>query len=168
MKRGLFKSTFMELNIPKPASNDFCEAVGIGPERQQELSKALDAMVARLNAGPLKLVQMHVTFAEIASFCNGPEELVYCTILHCGWHHRRGKILAPGPINYGSIGMGIEILYDRLRNDFSYQDIIKKLHHSNEEAVIKQGAREGVQRLLDIGEVDMAKEVMNRLTGYAF
>lgn len=51
----------MELNIPNPDSKDFCAAVGIAPERQQELSKALDAMVARLNSGPMKLVQSSMT-----------------------------------------------------------------------------------------------------------
>lgn len=158
----------MELNILKPDSKDFCEAVGISPERRQVLSKALDAMVQRLNSGAPKLVQMHHTFGEIASFCNGPEELIYCTVLHCGWHHRRGRILAPGPINYSNITIGIESLFDRLRKDFTAQKIIKKLQATNEEEVIKEGAREGVQRLLDIGEVNLAKDIINRLTGYAF
>lgn len=162
----------MELNIPNPDSKDFCQAVGIRPARQQELSKALDAMVQRLNSEPMRLVPMHETFAEIASYCTGPEELVYCTVLHCAWHHRRGRILAPGPLNFGIIGLGIEQLYDRLRKDLysnkSSRHIMAKLVTTEEDEVIKEGAREGVQRLLDIGEVDLAKDIMNKLTGYAF
>lgn len=158
----------MELNILKPDSSDYCEAVGIRPERQQELSKALDAMVQRLNSGPMKLVPLHETFAEIASFCNGNEELIYCTVLYCAWHHRRGRILAPGPIDYKKDGLGIEMLYDRLRKDFSCQKIIQKLQPTNQEEVIKEGAREGVMYLLKIREGDLAKDIINRLTGYAF
>jgi hypothetical protein len=158
----------MELNIPNPASKDFCEAVGISPDRQQELSKALDAMVARLNSGPMKLIQMHHTFAEIASFCNAPEELVYCTVLHCAWHHRRGRILAPGPIDYDKIAGGIGILNDRLGKEGNCVHIVDKISTSMHSELCKQGAREGVQHLLDIGEEGLAQDIINRLTGYAF
>ncbi len=68
----------MELNIPNPDSNDYCEAVDIRPERQQELSKALDTMVRKADSGPLRIEKMHNVFQEIASFCTGPEELIYC------------------------------------------------------------------------------------------
>lgn len=160
----------MELNMTNPESLDFCEAVGILPERQKELSKSLDEMVWRLDSGPVKLYQVHHIFAEIASFCKSPEELIYCTVLHCGWHARRGRILAPGPINYGIIGLGIEMLFDRLRTDLDIKSrtILKMLQPSNEEEMIKAGARRGVQRLLDLKEFDLARDIMDKLTGFAF
>lgn len=160
----------MELNIINPDSNDFCEALGIGPDRQKELSGSLDDMVRRLNTGPVQLVKMHQVFAHIASFCNNEEELLYCTVLHCGWHARKGKILAPGPLDYGVIGQGITMLTARLYRNANEKDlnILKKLLPSKEERVIKEGAREGVQRLLDLKEVELAKNIMDKLTGFAF
>lgn len=162
----------MELKILIPDSKDYCEAVGISPARQQELSKALDDMVRRLNAGPIRLVPTAETWAEIASHCTNAAELVYCTVLHCGWHHRQGRVLAPGPLNYGVIGLGIEQLYDRLRKDIynynSSRNIMAKLVAAEEDDVLKEGAREGVQRLLDLGEAELARDIMNKLTGFAF
>lgn len=162
----------MELNIPNPESNDYCEAVGISPERQQVLSKSLDAMVEKAESGLLRIEKMHNVFAEIASFCNGPEELIYCTVLHCGWQARRGRILAPGPLNYEVISLGIELLYARLWKDIlsnkSTRKILAKLAASEEEEVIKEGAREGVQRLLNLGEGVLARDIINKLTGFAF
>lgn len=160
----------MELNIVNPDSNDYCEAVGISPERQQELSKALDEMVRKGDSGPLRIEKMHNMFAEITSYCQNNAELIYCTVLHCGWQARRGRILAPGPLNYGTISLGIEQLYDRLRRDLSGNSfrILVKLRSSNKEEVLKEGAREGVQRLLDWGEGELARDIINKLTGFAF
>jgi len=75
----------MELKILLQDSNDYCAAVGIGPDRQQELSGLLDEMIKRENNVPLHLVKMHDFFAEIAAFCNNEAELIYCTVLHCGF-----------------------------------------------------------------------------------
>ncbi len=160
----------MELTIIHPDSNDYCEATGITPERQQELSGLLDAMVRRLHTGPVYLGKMHDTWAEIASYCTNPAELIYCTTLHCGWHARRGKILAPGPLNYGVIALGIEQLWDRLRKEFSPDSlqIRRKLVATADEALLKEGARAGVQWLLDRNEVILAQDIMNKLTGFAF
>lgn len=160
----------MELKIINPVSNDFCEAVGISPERQKELSLSLDAMVRREDSKPPHLVKMHDIFAEILSFCKNSAESTYCTILHCAWHARRGRILAPGPLNMDVIRLGIEQLYDRLRKDLNRdsQRIGQKLGTMNRDEVIKEGAREGVQRLLELKEIDLAKDIMNKLTGFAF
>jgi hypothetical protein len=164
----------MELTILKPDSNDFCEAVGISPERQQVLSKRLDIMVREADSGPWRIEKMHNIWQQIASFCDRPEELIYCTILHCGWQAREGRILAPGPLNREVIRLGIEQLYDRLRKELYYQDkrnvreIMVKLVISEDEEVVKEGAREGVQRLLDLGEGELARDIINNLTGFAF
>lgn len=160
----------MELKIVNPDSNDFCEAVGISPERQKKLSKALDEMVHRLDNQPVHLVKMHDIFAEILSFCNNNAESTYCTILHCGWHARRGRVLAPGPLNPERIKLAIGDLWDRLRKDQTRdsQEIMKKLTSTNRDEIIKQGAREGVERLLELKEIDLAKDIMNKLTGFAF
>lgn len=160
----------MELNIPNPDCNDFCEAVGISPERQKELSESLDEMVRQLNSGPVKLVKMHDVFAQIASYCKTPEELVYCTVLHCGWHARKGKVLAPGPLNYGVIGLAIQMLYDRMRKEFTKEsrEIMGLLVATKEENDIKDGCRKGIQYLLDLKEFELAKDIINKLTGFAF
>lgn len=163
----------MELNILHPNSNDFCEAVGISQERQQELSKRLDAMVREAESGQLRIVKMHEVFAEITSYCQDNAELIYCTVLHCGWQARRGRILAPGPLNQDVIQLAIEQLYDRLRRDLSPEAhiIMRKFVrgiNGSEEEVIKEGAREGVQRLLDLGEGELARDIINKLTGFAF
>jgi hypothetical protein len=162
----------MELYIPNPDSNDYCEAVDIPFERQQELSAALDEMVRKANSGPLRMVKMHDIFKGIASFCSRPEELIYCTVLHCGWQARMGRILAPGPLNYAKINLGIAELYDRLRKDLhsnpSTRGIMEKLIFRPEEEVRKEGAREGVHRLLDYGEAELARDIINKLTGWAF
>lgn len=163
----------MELNILKPDSNDYCEAVGITPQRQQELSKALDAMVRRLDSQPIQIVKMHDVFAEILSYCKNEAEAVYCTVLHCGLNARRGRILAPGPLNMDVIRLGLEMLYDRLRKEF-HTEFAAKARESmgmlimNNEEEVKEGARKGVQFLLDRNDIVLAKDIMNKLTGFAF
>jgi hypothetical protein len=83
----------MELNMPNPDALDFPEAFGITPERQNELSKFLDAMVKSWKLDTVLRVQ-HI-IADIAFFCEGPEEFAYCVVLHMGWWQRRGHALAP-------------------------------------------------------------------------
>src|SRR5882762_6713673 len=155
----------MELNILNPESNDYCEAVGITPERQKELSQSLDEMVRKMNTGPVRIGKMHDVFVEIASYCNNLGEAFYCAVLHCGWHARRGRILAPGPLNYATIGLGIELLWDRLGKDITVQSrkIMAKLLSGEEESVIKEGCREGVQRLLDWKEFELAQNIIVKL-----
>lgn len=160
----------MQLNIVKPESNNYCEAVGISPERQHELSRQLDEMVRLSKNGPPRLVKMHDIWAEIMSFCDNDEELIYCTVLHCGWQARHGRILAPGPLNYAVIALGIEMLYDRLRKDLTNnsQKLLDRLRGGNPEETIKEAAREGVQRLRYLGEETLACEIIDKLTGFAF
>lgn len=83
----------MELRMTDPDHPEFPLAFGISPERQDELSKHLDAMVKGWVKGDLIRVQ-HIV-CDIAFFCDGPEELAYCVILHMGWWQRRGHELAP-------------------------------------------------------------------------
>lgn len=83
----------MELNMPNPDAKEFPDAFGITPERQQELSKHLNDMVERWIPG--SLLRVHHIISNIAFFCDGPEELAYCLILHMGWWQRRGHELAP-------------------------------------------------------------------------
>lgn len=83
----------MELNMPNPDAKDFPEAFGITPERQEKLSKDLDAMVKSWTPGNVLRVQ-HIV-SDIAFFCDGPEEFAYCVVLHMGWWQRRGHELAP-------------------------------------------------------------------------
>lgn len=161
----------MELIIVNPDANNFCEGLGISPERQQELSKALDAMVRRLDSGPAQLYKLHNVFAEILSFCHNEAESVYCTILHCGLNARRGRILAPGPLNKERVQLGFEQLYDRLRRDHTRESqvILRKIMLSNlEDPSAKDIAREGVQRLLDLKDLPMANDIIDKMTGFAF
>jgi hypothetical protein len=84
----------MELNMPFPDAKEFPDAFGISPERQQQLSRHLDAMVQGYGQDPI-LIRVHHIMADIAAFCHNQEELLYCVILHMGWHQRRGHQLAP-------------------------------------------------------------------------
>lgn len=84
----------MELHMPNPEAKEFPDAFGITPERCTELSHCLDAMVKSYGQ-ELQWVRVHHIIADIAAFCDGPEELTYCVILHMGWHQRRGHQLAP-------------------------------------------------------------------------
>jgi hypothetical protein len=83
----------MELNIPNPDNPDFPLAFGITPERQQELSNHLNAMVD--SWVPNNIIRVQDIVCDIAFFCRGPEEFAYCIILHMGWWQRRGHQLAP-------------------------------------------------------------------------
>lgn len=161
----------MELNIIKPDSKDYCEAVGIGPERQKELSGSLDAMVRRLDGGKLAIYKMHDLFAEITSFCENTAEVIYCTVLHCGLQARRGRILAPGSLNMDVIKLGIEQLYDRLRAERTSESRLimgKILVTPIDDPLMKDALRKGVQRLIDLGDGVLANDIINKLTGYAF
>jgi len=66
--------------------------------------------------------------------------------------------------------LGIEQLYDRLRRDMTNkgQRIIAKLHTTADEEMLKEGAREGVERLLELNEGGLAHRIVNLLTGFAF
>jgi len=163
----------MEFKIVNPDTTDYCEGVGISPERQQELSRRLDEMVHREDNQPLHFVKMANIYAEIASFCNNEPELVYCTVLHCGWHQRRGRTLAPGPVNDDIIKLWVEMLFEQVRK-YRYGSyfarvemiLLKITEVSIDER--KEGVREGVKFLLEIGEETKAKAIINYLTGWAF
>ncbi len=43
-----------------------------------------------------------------------------------------------------------------------------KLLFTEKDESIKEGAREGVQRLLDLGEGELAHDIIIKLTGFAF
>jgi len=84
----------MELILTNPDSKNFPDAYGISPERQQELSRHLDDMVRKWGSDPIIVTTARIAY-QIGLFCQGPEELAYCLILHMGWHQRRGLQLAP-------------------------------------------------------------------------
>jgi len=163
----------MEFKIVNPDTTDYCEGVGISPERQRELSRHLDEMVRREDSQPFHFVKMTNIFAEIAAFCNNEPELVYCTVLHCGWQHRQGRILAPGPVRDDVIRLGIEALFDQVRKfryGNNYERVERILYKITELSIDerKEGVREGVKFLLEIGEETKAKAIINYLTGWAF
>jgi hypothetical protein len=86
----------MEYKIVKGNTIDFCEAIGLNPTRQRELSAKLDAMVKSWSpsTGTVSVKVVDI-MEEIASYCKNIEEFSYCVMLHMGWHQRRGMLLTP-------------------------------------------------------------------------
>jgi len=71
------------------------------------------------------------------------------------------------------IRLGLEMLYDRLRKElyteFRSQAIqIMALLVRDIEEELKDGARKGVQFLIDRNDVVLANDIMNKLAGFAF
>jgi len=79
----------MTLKIVNPQGKTFNEQVGISEERAAQLSKKLDEMVASFGTEPVAVRSCDV-FDIVTGFCNTLEEVIYCTVLHCGWHAARG------------------------------------------------------------------------------
>jgi hypothetical protein len=78
----------MRLNVVKPDSNDFCEAIGITEERRDELVHEMDLIGEKL-AG--QVVRTHEIFAELTAICNNLEEVEYCIIVHMKSMHSEGQ-----------------------------------------------------------------------------
>ena len=99
--------------MPNPDSQFFPEAFGITKERQQAISLALDEQLKSYGTGP-GFVPMHHFMAAAAKSCQSGEELMYATILHCGYLQKKGILLTPGskkdPYYYGERAMYLHLL----------------------------------------------------------
>lgn len=80
-----------KLKIVDETSSSFDQAVGLLSERSKELSRKMDELVKSYGQGPVRTCNV---FNDIASFCESLEEMIYCTVVHCAWHAKRGFILA--------------------------------------------------------------------------
>lgn len=78
----------MEFKIINETAALFGDSI-LTTERQNQLSKKLDEMVGNLTGA----VRVCNIFQEMASYCNTPEELSYCIVLHLNWHYKRGQTL---------------------------------------------------------------------------
>jgi len=83
----------MELNIPNPDARFMAEAFGIDPEREAELECRLEELWMRNREVPVA-TRWHHLVADIAFFCNGPEELSWCLIVECAWLQKMGRRIA--------------------------------------------------------------------------
>lgn len=80
----------MELKIVNQTAPSFNEAIGITEERRMQLVENLDQMTNRFRGQTVRTCDV---FAEIATMCNNPEELVFCTMIHTTWWARKGFYL---------------------------------------------------------------------------
>lgn len=79
-----------KLIIPNPTAADLGTALGLSQERQNELSECLNQMVRKFGSSNVRTCNV---LDEIAGYCNSWEETIWATVLHIGWHARRGTIL---------------------------------------------------------------------------
>jgi len=80
----------MELKIPYPDERYLSDAIGITPERLEELDRAHEDLWK--SYGPNgALARWHHVLADIAGLCNTIEEFGYVMVIHCGWLQRLGR-----------------------------------------------------------------------------
>lgn len=71
----------MELKIANPYRPNLSDQLGISPQRVREFEVKLNALIhvwVRAEA----CISKSLVFQEIASFCNTPEELIFCIHEH--------------------------------------------------------------------------------------
>lgn len=79
--------------FPNPTAMNLGEALGIPMNRQNELSKHLDDMIARFSSKPT-MVYVSEIVGIMESFCTTPEEFLYSYTNHLTWHAKRGSLMA--------------------------------------------------------------------------
>lgn len=80
------------LNIPNPEALDLGEALGIPAERLEQISNALDGMVAKAKTGEIRLVRTVDVLKHMEGLCNTNEEFVWAFVNHILWLARTGRL----------------------------------------------------------------------------
>lgn len=71
-------------------------------------------------------------------------------------------------MNMDNIGSAMTIIFDELVNDKKSKALIKKIDEAKNDATLKEGMREGVKRLRELGKNALADDIEKKAKGFAF
>lgn len=79
----------VKCQFPKPTSGDLGDAMGIAPERMDEISDGLDVMVKKAKG----IVYMSDMVSFIEDLCDTQEELIWAFTNHIQWLAATGRLV---------------------------------------------------------------------------
>lgn len=71
-------------------------------------------------------------------------------------------------MNMDTIGSAMMMIYDELKKDKQSKALIKKIDKATSDNQIKEGIREGVKRIRELGKIALAEEIEAKTKGFAF
>ena len=71
-------------------------------------------------------------------------------------------------MNFENIGSAVMMIYDELKNDKASKKLIKKIDAAKSDDQIKEGLREGVKRIRELGKTTLADDIEAKTKGFAF
>ena len=83
----------MDFNIPHPEERYLSDAIGITPERLEELDRAHEELWKSYGPDGC-LARWHHVLADIANLCHSVEEFGYCMVIHCATLQHLGRKIA--------------------------------------------------------------------------
>ena len=71
-------------------------------------------------------------------------------------------------MNMDAIGSAVLMIYDELKDDKKSKKLIKKIDEAEGDATLKEGIREGVERLRELKKNAIADAIVEKTIGFAF
>lgn len=67
-----------------------------------------------------------------------------------------------------NIGAAMMMIFDELNTDKQSKKLIKKIDEATNDSQLKEGIREGVKRLRELGKNALADDIEKKTKGFAF
>lgn len=71
-------------------------------------------------------------------------------------------------MNNANISSAMMMVFDELKDDKKSKNLIKKIDEAENDGTLKEGLREGVKRLRELGKNALADDIEKKTKGFAF